>query len=152
MRTIVFASACFLFVLAAGCGGDGGGSGGTGGAGGSGGSGGSGGTGGSTTTGDTGGSGGSGAAGGSGASGGNGGGTTTATDTETGGSGGGTTTTGPEKAKFAEPCTVDDDCEDPLVCFNFNAKGKLCTLPCQSAADCPAPSSGCNGMGYCKPN
>ena len=67
----------------------------------------------------------------------------------TGGAGGVTMSGG---AAFGETCAMDTDCADGLVCFNFNAKGMLCTKACQSGADCPAPASGCNGMGYCKPD
>lgn len=58
------------------------------------------------------------------------------------------------KGMFADPCTDtvgSYDCADGLVCFDFNAKGPHCTKTCMGAADCPSPpSSGCNGMGYCK--
>jgi len=140
MRTMVSAGACFLFLLAAGCGdGDGssgsGGTGGTGGAGGAGATGGSGGTGGSATTGGT---------GGAATTGGTGG--IVATTAGSGGSG------GAAGAAFGEPCAMTTDCADGLLCYDFNAKGMLCTKMCASAADCPAPSSGCNGMGYCKPD
>ncbi len=140
MRTILCVSACFISLLVAGCG-DGSGSS-NGGSAGSGGGTASGGSGGSTATGGSGGTGGSATTGGGGSGGGS---------TSTGGTGGagGATTSG---AEFGQPCAMDTDCVDGLVCFDFNAKGTLCTKACQSAADCPAPSSGCNGMGYCKPN
>ena len=51
-------------------------------------------------------------------------------------------------AAFAEPCSDAMPCEADLLCFHFNQKGDLCTKECQSAADCPPPSSGCNGMGW----
>jgi hypothetical protein len=141
MRTILCVSACFISLLVAGCG-DGSGSS-NGGSAGSGGGTASGGSGGSTATGGSGGTGGSATTGG--------GGSGTGGSTSTGGTGGagGATTSG---AEFGQPCAMDTDCVDGLVCFDFNAKGTLCTKACQSAADCPAPSSGCNGMGYCKPN
>ena len=140
MRIILCVSACFISLLVAGCG-DGGGSS-NGGSAGSGGGTATGGSGGSTATGGSGGTGGSTSTGGSGGTGGS---------TSAGGTGGagGATSSG---AEFGQPCAMDTDCVDGLVCFDFNAKGKLCTKACQSAADCPAPSSGCNGMGYCKPN
>lgn len=43
----------------------------------------------------------------------------------------------------------DEECESGL-CFEFNTHGPHCTIPCTSPADCPAPSSGCSGMGVCK--
>jgi hypothetical protein len=141
MRTILFVSACLFSLVIAGCGTSGGsGTGGTS-------SGGAGGSGGGTTT----------SSGGAGGSGGGTTGTTTTTDTgttSTTGTTSSTTTTSTSggKAAFGEACTMDTDCVDGLVCFNFNAKGMLCTKKCSAAADCPAPSSGCNGMGYCKPN
>ena len=140
MRIILCVSACFISLLVAGCG-DGSGSS-NGGSAGSGGGTATGGSGGSTATGGSGGTGGSTSTGGSGGTGGS---------TSAGGTGGagGATSSG---AEFGQPCAMDTDCVDGLVCFDFNAKGKLCTKACQSAADCPAPSSGCNGMGYCKPN
>jgi hypothetical protein len=138
MRTILFASACLFSLLIAGCGSSGG-SGGSGGSAGSGGS-------------SSGGSGGT-SSGGAGGSGGGTTGTTTTTDTgTTGTTSSTTTTTSGGKSAFGGTCTMDTDCQDGLVCFNFSAKGMLCTKKCMSAADCPAPSSGCNGMGYCKPN
>ncbi|MBK8255459.1 MAG: hypothetical protein IPK82_22710 [Polyangiaceae bacterium] len=91
-----------------------------------------------------------------GGSGGTGGGQAGST-TGTGGSTGGSTSStggagGSMGAAFGEACTMDSDCEMGLLCYDFTQKGMLCTKQCQSAADCPAPSSGCNGMGYCKPN
>jgi len=144
MRIILSASACLLSLFVAACGDSGGSGGGSGGNGttATGGSGGDTATGG-TTTGGSGGTGGSTSTGGTGGSTGGTGGTTA-----TGGTGGMTST----GAAFGEPCTMDTDCVEGLLCFNFQAKGMLCTKECQSAADCPAPSSGCNGMGYCKPN
>lgn len=134
MKAFVSAGAALLFLLAIGC--DGGGDG-------TGGKGGEGGTGGTTSMGGSGGTGGGmgGAGGGMGGAGGMGGGTTTGTGGAGGGGGG---------AAFGEMCAMETDCADGLVCFDFNQKGQHCTLECSSAADCPAPSSGCNGMGYCK--
>lgn len=60
--------------------------------------------------------------------------------------------TGGGMAQFGEACTVNEDCESD-VCHNFpNQGGMLCTLTCQGDNDCPAPSSGCNMMGFCRPN
>ncbi len=63
-----------------------------------------------------------------------------------GGAGGATTTT---KLGFMETCAVDEDCESG-ICHVYTAKGPRCTLHCQTAADCPPPSVGCNNMGFCK--
>jgi hypothetical protein len=68
--------------------------------------------------------------------------------------GGGTTnaTSGGGMAQFGEPCMVNADCES-MVCHNFPMQGGLlCTLTCDGPEDCPAPSSGCNNMGFCRPN
>lgn len=85
---------------------------------------------------------GSGASGGGGSGGGTSGG---------GGAGGGTAslTTSTEKLGFLETCTMDEDCESG-ICHVYAAKGPKCTLTCQTAADCPPPSPGCNNMGVCK--
>jgi hypothetical protein len=45
--------------------------------------------------------------------------------------------------------SYSEECETGL-CFNFNAHGAHCSMPCTTADDCPAPSSGCSGMGVCK--
>jgi hypothetical protein len=52
---------------------------------------------------------------------------------------------------FLEACTPGQDalCETNL-CFNFNARGPKCTLPCTRDCECPAPSSGCSNNGVCK--
>ncbi len=144
MRIMLSAGACLISLLVAACGDGDGGSGGKGGSTASGGAGGETATGGSAT-------GGSGGTGGSTSTGGAGGNTTTGGTggmTASGGTGGSTGT----GVAFGQPCTMDSDCVEGLLCYNFQAKGMLCTKACQSAADCPAPSSGCNGMGYCKPN
>lgn len=60
-----------------------------------------------------------------------------------GGEGGG------QLAGFLEPCETDDECET-MLCHVFPAKGTFCSQPCDGPEDCPAPSSGCNGMGVCK--
>jgi len=56
------------------------------------------------------------------------------------------------KAPFASPCTADEDCESDL-CFTYGTGAKACTIPCDSAADCPEGSQGrkCNGKGVCAP-
>ena len=54
-------------------------------------------------------------------------------------------------AALFDACTGNDDCESG-ICHNFPQQGgMLCTQLCESANDCPPPSTGCNGMGYCKP-
>jgi hypothetical protein len=44
------------------------------------------------------------------------------------------------------------DCNpmDMDQCFDFPNRGKFCTHPCTTAAQCALPSTGCNGMGVCK--
>ena len=50
------------------------------------------------------------------------------------------------------PCAVNEECDTGL-CFPFNMNGPHCTIECPMAPEeCPAPSSGCNGMGVCKIN
>lgn len=56
---------------------------------------------------------------------------------------------GDGKLPFAAPCMTDEMCESGL-CFKFTAKGPHCSKPCMTAADCPLPFVGCNGMGVCK--
>jgi hypothetical protein len=37
------------------------------------------------------------------------------------------------------------------ICFYYPARAtSVCTKTCASANDCPAPSTGCNGMSVCK--
>lgn len=147
---------CLVGVVAVACGDDssgGGGSGGSGGAGGSGGSGAGTTDGGSTSDagGPATGGGGSTTDGGAPATGGGGSGDGGAA---TGGApeGGGGAGPGPGEGMFAEPCAGNEDCASE-VCHNFPQQGgMLCTELCESAGDCPEESSGCNGMGYCKPN
>jgi hypothetical protein len=52
---------------------------------------------------------------------------------------------------FLSTCDTNhpEECESGL-CFNFNTHGPHCTMACSSPAECPAPSSGCSGMGVCK--
>ena len=58
------------------------------------------------------------------------------------------------KQPFLWHCGTDDDCQMGLTCGQFPAKGGgFCTYHCTmatAAADCPAPSTGCNNMGICK--
>lgn len=65
------------------------------------------------------------------------------TGTEDGGGGGG------DLLPFMAACEDNEDCSTDL-CFNFPAKGPHCSHSCESAEDCEAPSTGCNGMGFCK--
>jgi len=50
---------------------------------------------------------------------------------------------------FMCPCLSSAQCASG-VCGVFPAKGNRCTVPCKTAMDCPAPSTGCNMMGICK--
>ncbi|MFO0676618.1 MAG: hypothetical protein U0169_08795 [Polyangiaceae bacterium] len=50
---------------------------------------------------------------------------------------------------FMSPCETNEQCDTGL-CFLFNAKGPHCSKACTNAAECPAPSTGCNNMGTCK--
>jgi hypothetical protein len=50
---------------------------------------------------------------------------------------------------FLAVCTSNEECATGL-CFNFNARGLHCTHACESAAECEAPSPGCNNMNVCK--
>ncbi len=54
---------------------------------------------------------------------------------------------------YMQTCTTigtPGDCQAGLQCADFPAKGLYCTKTCTTAADCPAPSTGCNGMGLCQ--
>jgi hypothetical protein len=62
-----------------------------------------------------------------------------------------TTGTGGSLAFLAACDPTNNQCMSQYVCFNFPAFGNFCTKTCNSGADCPSPSPGCNGMGYCKP-
>jgi hypothetical protein len=59
---------------------------------------------------------------------------------------------GVEASKLAlfEPCTDASQCESG-VCFEYGDTRKLCAKTCTGTSDCPAPSTGCNGKGVCKP-
>lgn len=50
---------------------------------------------------------------------------------------------------FLSPCDTNEQCETGL-CFQFNAKGPHCSMPCENDEQCPPPSPGCNNMGVCK--
>jgi hypothetical protein len=47
------------------------------------------------------------------------------------------------------PCWDNAQCASG-ICYDYKAKGQFCTKACTSDADCPAPSPGCNGMGFCR--
>jgi hypothetical protein len=36
------------------------------------------------------------------------------------------------------------------ICFDYAVRGTFCTQRCFTAANCPPPSNGCNGMGVCR--
>ncbi len=74
------------------------------------------------------------------------------TTTPVGNDGGTSTVTG--SIGFLEPCTANAECMTGL-CYRYNMAtvGMRCSKTCTmatAAADCPAPSSGCNNMGVCK--
>jgi hypothetical protein len=52
------------------------------------------------------------------------------------------------------PCTSDSQCAayqgKAAQCFQFNAKGPHCTIPCALDGDCPPPSTGCSNNKVCK--
>jgi hypothetical protein len=50
---------------------------------------------------------------------------------------------------FGAMCLDNAQCASG-VCFDFKVRGQFCTKQCNSNADCPAPSPGCNGMGICR--
>ncbi|MBP9087878.1 MAG: hypothetical protein KBG15_17285 [Kofleriaceae bacterium] len=53
--------------------------------------------------------------------------------------------------KYMTSCTIGGTaCESPYTCYDFNSKGPHCSKTCSVATDCPAPSTGCSGMGICK--
>ena len=68
---------------------------------------------------------------------------------DTGTDAGSTTMDAASLLPFLSPCMTNDQCETQL-CYLFNMRGKLCSKACNLPADCPAPSTGCNGMGICK--
>ena len=36
------------------------------------------------------------------------------------------------------------------ICFDYAIRGTFCTQRCWTAANCPPPANGCNGMGVCR--
>ena len=50
---------------------------------------------------------------------------------------------------FGSPCWDNAQCTSG-ICYDYKVKGQFCTLSCTTNADCPAPSLGCNGMGFCR--
>lgn len=73
-------------------------------------------------------------------------------DDDDDGGGGGAVDANPEvPSEYMERCsTSPDNCVEPEMCFVFNMKGPICTHACDTADECPAPSTGCNNMGICK--
>ena len=51
----------------------------------------------------------------------------------------------PDPGDFGAACAVNEDCNDPLICYAFN-EGSQCTVECPSTGVCPEGSSGCNNM------
>jgi hypothetical protein len=50
---------------------------------------------------------------------------------------------------FGSPCWDNAQCTSG-ICYDYKVKGQFCTQSCTTNADCPAPSLGCNGMGFCR--
>ena len=50
---------------------------------------------------------------------------------------------------FGSPCWDNAQCTSG-VCYDYKVKGQFCSASCTTNADCPAPSLGCNGMGFCR--
>jgi hypothetical protein len=50
---------------------------------------------------------------------------------------------------FMAPCDSNPQCASG-ICYDFVVKGYFCTTMCTADTDCPAPSPGCNGMGFCR--
>jgi hypothetical protein len=53
-------------------------------------------------------------------------------------------------APFLGPCMANSDCASMVCHYYPGVGGSFCTKPCTTAADCPPPSPGCNGMGVCR--
>jgi hypothetical protein len=53
-------------------------------------------------------------------------------------------------AGFLAPCSANADCASMLCHYYPGVGSSFCSKPCSTAADCPAPSPGCNGMGVCR--
>src|SRR5262245_14593966 len=47
-------------------------------------------------------------------------------------------------------CTSHDQCASGLCHFYPARAASFCSKPCTTAADCPAPSPGCNMMNVCR--
>jgi hypothetical protein len=55
-----------------------------------------------------------------------------------------------EPGTFGAECSVNEDCNSPMICFAF-MDGSKCTVECPAGGGaCPEGSSGCNMMGVCK--
>jgi hypothetical protein len=77
---------------------------------------------------------------------GDGGGAGTGSGNDSGAAGPDTSEAGsPALLPFLASCTSDAECETGL-CYTFSAKGSFCSMVCRTAADCPAPSTGCNNQ------
>ena len=50
---------------------------------------------------------------------------------------------------FGAMCTANPECETSF-CYNFNARGMLCTAQCVGG-QCPIAGHTCNNMGVCRP-
>jgi hypothetical protein len=62
-------------------------------------------------------------------------------------------TTDSGKLGLFASCTDATQCESG-VCFSYGDGQSLCTKNCTATtatSDCPAPATGCNGKGVCKP-
>ncbi|HEY1695555.1 MAG TPA: hypothetical protein VGG39_25480 [Polyangiaceae bacterium] len=50
---------------------------------------------------------------------------------------------------LGSPCWDNAQCVS-TICFDYAVRGTFCTQRCWTAADCPPPLDGCNGMGVCR--
>lgn len=50
---------------------------------------------------------------------------------------------------FMDTCADDGECET-CTCHAFG-RGSFCTHECDGPEDCPPPSTGCGGIGLCRP-
>jgi len=50
---------------------------------------------------------------------------------------------------YLGPCETLADCPAGGTCFDFNSKGKRCTVECMDGAQCAAPSTKCNPKRVC---
>ena len=56
-------------------------------------------------------------------------------------------------AAFGEACSEEIKCASGGVCHEFGQLGSVCTIPCESADQCPVGSEGqkCNKSNVCRP-